>query len=203
MSKAGSIADRARALVDWIPVCHWSFNQGRCFHYIGGEAGPVFHRTAPELLHLHVSAIDDPTGSWTSVLDRILGGDTRFESTTPASPDQCAIVHLPIHAAHGAVAFAAGFAYRANQPMPQASELEFAAHAVLQVVTAERARTDRFLHDAIAQCLSSTGLELEVLRLELQALGVALPSRAQEVQSSLEEALNQIRRFRTDETNRT
>lgn len=203
MSKAGSIANLARSVADWAPACQWSFNRARCFHYVGGDPVAVFQRKGPELLRRHVSTIDDAKRSWAVCLDRIFSGESRIESTAPNATSEYAITHLPVHAADGEVAYVAGFAYRAGRPVPSAPELELMALAILQVLEAERARTDRFLHDVIAQCLTSTGLELEVQRLELKALGMEPPDRAREVQRSLEEALDQIREFRVDERTRT
>ncbi|HVP47363.1 MAG TPA: hypothetical protein VMT32_12295 [Bryobacteraceae bacterium] len=202
MSKAGSIANMVRTVAEWMPVCQWSFNQARCFDYVGGDSAAVFHRTGPQLLRRHVSTIDDAKRSWAIRVDRIFTGESRLESIAPASPGAYAITHLPVHGPDGAVAYAAGFAYHAGQPVPPAAALEFTALAILQALEAERARTDRFLHDVIAQCLTSTGLELEVQRLELKALGMELPDRAWEIQRSLEEALNRIREFRADEKTR-
>lgn len=199
MAKAGSIANPARSVADWLPACQWSFNQARCFHYAGGNVVAVFKRTGPQLLRQHVSTIDDAKHSWAARLDRIFSGETRFESTPPASSGDYVIAHLPVHAADGSIAYAAGFAYPAGGSVPAVSELEVTAHAILQVLDAERARTDRFLHDVIAQCLSSTGLELEVQRLEMEAMGVRVPDRALEIQRSLEDVLNQIRAFRVDQ----
>lgn len=198
-----SKANLARSLADWIPACQWSFNQARCFHYIGGDSAAVFHRPSSDLWRCHVSTIDNPKGSWAACLDRIFSGETRFESMPPASRNEYTVFHLPIHESGGGVAYAAGFAYRVELPMPSASDLELTALGILQIVEAERARTDRFLHDVIAQCLTSTGLELELQRLELEGLGVELPDRAREVQRSLEETLDQIRNFHANQKTRT
>lgn len=196
-------ANLARSLTDWTPACQWSFNQARCFHYIGGDSAAVFHRTSSELLRCHVSTIDDPRARWAACLDRIFSGETRFESTPPASRDDYTLIHLPIHESGGGVVYAAGFAYRSGLRVPSASELELIALGILQIVEADRARTGRFLHDVIAQCLSSTGLELELQRLELKELGIELPDRTREIQRALEETLDQIRSFHLDQKART
>jgi len=196
-------ANLARSLADWIPACQWSFNQARCFHYIGGDAPAVFRRASSELLRQHVSMIDDSRAHWATCLDHIFSSETRFESTPTASRVDYTITHLPIHESGGGVAYAAGFAYRSGLPVPSASELELIALGILQIVEADRARTQRFLHDVIAQCLSSTGLELELQRLELQAHGIELPDRTKEIQRSLEETLDQIRSFHLDQKVRT
>jgi len=198
-----SKANLARSLADWIPACQWSFNQARCFHYIGGDSVAVFHQGSSSLMRCHVSMIDDSEGSWAACLDKIFSGESRFESTTPGSQNEYALVHLPVHESGGAVAYAAGFAFGAGLPVPSAAELELAALGILQILEAERARMTRFLHDVIAQCLTSTGLELELQRLELEGMGVELPERARDVQRSLEETLDQIRKFYLDQKNQT
>jgi signal transduction histidine kinase len=196
-------ATPARSLADWTPVCQWSFNQAWCFHYIGGDAPAVFHRTSSELLRRHVSTIDDAKASWAACLDRIFSGGTRLESKPPAAQDEYTVVHIPIRDSAGNVAYAAGFAYGAGLGMPSASELELAALGILQILEAERSRTERFLHDVVAQCLTSTGLELELQRLEFEGLGIELPDRTREIQRALEETLDQIRTFHADQKIRT
>lgn len=198
-----SKANLARSVADWIPACQWSFNRARCFHYLGGDSAAVFHRKSSDLLRQHVSTIDDRNASLAACVDRIFSGETRFESTPPGATREYTLIHLPIHESGGGVAYAAGFAYRIDLPVPAASELELAALGTLQVVEAERARMDRFLHDVVAQCLTSTGLELELQRLELKALGVEPPDRARDVQRALEETLNRIRMFHADQTTPT
>jgi hypothetical protein len=197
-----SKANPARSVADWMPACQWSFNQARCFHYIGGDSAAVFHRGSSQLLRQHVSNVDDPKARLAACLDRIFSGEKRFESRPPAPPDEYVLVHIAIHDAGGGVAYAAGFAYRAGLLVPSASELEMTARGILQILEAERARTDRFLHEVVAQCLTSTGLELELQRLEFEGLGVELPARAREIQRALEETLDQIRTFHADQKSR-
>src|SRR5579863_3852962 len=128
-----SKANPARSLAEWIPACQWSFNQARCFHYIGGDSAAVFHRTSSELWRQHVSTVDDSKARLAACLDRIFSGESRFESRRPVSPDEYALIHLPIRDAGGGVAYAAGFAHRAGLPLPSASELDLTARGVLQI----------------------------------------------------------------------
>jgi signal transduction histidine kinase len=182
-------------------VCQWSFDRAQHFHYLGGDAQAVFRKRSTELLSQHVSTVDDPARRWAGAVARIFSGASRFESGISAPGDSFAIIHVPVHTSGGGVAYAAGFAYRTGWPVPAASELELAALAVLQVVNAERAHTARFLHDVVAQCLSATGLQLELLRLDLEERNADLPERAKEVQRSLEEALERVRAFSAERNN--
>jgi signal transduction histidine kinase len=87
--------------------------------------------------------------------------------------------------------------FDAGDPVPTVRELELAALAILQVLQTERTRIERFLHDVVAQCLSSTGLQLELLRLEIEDPHMQTPtaSRTAEIQRALGEALSRVRAF--------
>ena len=178
-----------------VPACQWTFNRERQFHYISGASVALFGRVPEQLVHSGVSIIDDPNGSWAARLDRLFSGDTCLEQwTVPVADVNYTLVHVPVHA-NGAVPYAAGFAYRDGYEIPAVPELELAARAALQVLETERARTARFLHDVAAQCLSSTGLQLELLRLELEAGSHEVRGPTTEIQRGLDEALKQLRAF--------
>jgi signal transduction histidine kinase len=194
MGKADWNDKVAPVLIESVPLCQWGFNRSRRFLYVSGNAG-MFGRQPEELLHQHFSIIDDPSGSWGARLDRIFSGTAPYDTAGPTAEQAHVILHVPIHATDGSVAYAAGFSFPAGNPVPAIRELELAALAILQVLRTERTRTERFLHDVVAQCLSSTGLQLELLRLEIEAHQMQTPSRTAEIQQALAEALSRIRTF--------
>ena len=178
-----------------VPVCQWSFDRERQFHYVSGDSAALFGRVPEELVHSGVSIIDDPSGSWAARLDGLFSGNTALEEWTVPVPDgRCIIVHIPVRA-NGAVSYTAGFAYPDGHEIPAAPELELAARAALQALETERERTARFLHDVVAQCLSSTGLQLELLRLELEAGNREVRGYTTDIQRRLDETLKQVRAF--------
>jgi hypothetical protein len=183
----------APVLIKHASLCQWGFNRARRFQYVSGNAR-MFGRPPEELLHQHVSAIDDPHRSWEARLDRIFSGISPHDTAGPTA-EQHVIFHVPVHTTDGGVAYAAGFSFPAGDPPPVMQELGLAALAILQVLQAERMRTKRFLHDVVAQHLSSMGLQFEVLRLELGAHQVQTPSGSAEIQQALEEALAEVRAF--------
>jgi len=186
----------ASVLIESVPLCQWGFNKSRRFVYISGCA-EMFRRQPEELLQQHVSIIDDPSGSWAARLDRIFSGTSPYDTAGPTPEQDRVILHVPIHATEGNVVYAAGFLFDAGYPVPTVRELELAALAILQVLQTERTRTERFLHDVMAQCLSSTGLQLELLRLEIEDHHIQTPatSRTTEIQRALGEALSRVRAF--------
>jgi signal transduction histidine kinase len=198
MGKADWNEDVAPVLIEAAPLCQWGFTKSRRFLYISGNTD-IFGRPPEELLHRHVAIVDDASRSWAARLDRIFSGAASSDTARSAADLDRAIIHVPIHARGGSVAYAAGFSYAAGDPAPGVRELELAAIAILQVLRTERARTERFLHDVVAQCLSSTGLQLEVLRLELEGQQARTPSRSAEIQQALAEALKRVRIFSSGE----
>lgn len=185
-----------RHLASPVPACQWSFDQTRRFRYVSGDSTGLFRRSPAELLRRPVAIIDDPQGSWAVRLERLFSGKVPSEQWTASiSGIEHTLVLIALPATDGAVTHAAGFAYPAERPLPPVAELEFAARAVLQVLEAERTRTNRFLHDVVAQCLSGAGLQIELLQLDLKARQIVLPDRITEIQRALDEVLQQVREF--------
>ncbi|HXI38833.1 MAG TPA: histidine kinase [Bryobacteraceae bacterium] len=198
MSRADWNENVAPVLIENAPLCQWGFTRSRRFLYISGMTD-IFGRQPEELLHQHVSTIDDAGKSWAARLDRIFSGASTSDTVSSAADLGRVILHVPIRARDGSVAYAAGFSFSAGRPAPDVRELELAAIAILQVLRTERARTERFLHDVVAQCLSSTGLQLELLRLEIEEHERQTPSRSAEIQHALTDALRRVRMFSAGE----
>jgi signal transduction histidine kinase len=193
MSNASEHIDASASQGDRVPVCQWSFNRAYQFHHVGGDAAGVFDRVPAELLRRHVSLIDDAQGSWASRLHRMFSGQTAIERWTGRGGQ--AFIHVPVRDKDRAVAYTVGFAFPAGSASPHASELEFAAALSLQALETERMRVTRFLHDVVAQTLSGTGLQLELLLAEIRAGNASALKRATDIQQSLEQVLELIREF--------
>lgn len=187
-----------------VPASQWSFNRERQFHYICGDSSALFQRSPEELVHSDISLVDDSEGSWAARLDRLFSGESSLEQWTAAvSEGSYTLVHVPVHATDGAVTHVAGFAYWDGQQIPAEYELELAALAALQVLETERGRTARFLHDVVAQSLSSVGLQLELLRLEMEGRNTEAPGLSAQIERGLDETMRKIRAFTAEPDQRT
>jgi len=182
-----------------VPSCQWSFNRAHEFHHVSGDTVPVFGRHAADLAHRHVSIIDHPPGVWSARLERLFRGQEAMEESSAGAKVEYTLRHVPVRASDGMVRYVAGFAFPAGSPIPASTELVFAATAALQALESERIRINRFLHDVVAQTLSGTGFQLESLMLEIQAQSAEAASRAAEIQRSLDQLLQLIRRFNAPE----
>jgi signal transduction histidine kinase len=98
------------------------------------------------------------------------------------------VTHLPVRNTEGKVLFAAGVVHDMRQW--EAGNGDF-----LQKLVASRAKTADFLHDDVAQSLSAAGLQLDLLRMDLESTVPEIASRTAEIQSLLDEALRRVREF--------
>lgn len=62
----------------------------------------------------------------------------------------------------------------------------------------DRARMSRFLHDEVAQLLSAAGLQLEILRMDVEERIPGIGSRTREIQTILDEIVMQVRDLSDD-----
>jgi signal transduction histidine kinase len=205
MSHAGFQAEPfEKRLKASAPVCHWAFNQSRRFEYISGNSAALFRRELSELVNQHISTIDDAPGSWAARLERVFTGSTLVEPYARwASNEHYSLIHLPLRAENASVLYAAGFAFAADQKTSAVPALELAALLSIEALKTDRARVARFLHDIVAQSLSGTGLQVELLRMEIERRGLELSGPIEDLQRFLDEALTRVRRFTEEEGSKT
>lgn len=79
--------------------------------------------------------------------------------------------------------------------VPSPSELRFRAIALraLETNLSQRARMARLLHDEIAQVLSGVGLQLDVMRMDLEGRVPEIAARTAQIQEMLEIVVKQVR----------
>lgn len=85
--------------------------------------------------------------------------------------------------------------------MSEQSPTEHFRRVVLRLVeewTEERLRLSRFLHDEIAQFLSGAGLQLDILRMDLEPQFPDIGTRTTEIQQILEQLVNRVRSLSYD-----
>ena len=103
-------------------------------------------------------------GFWSELVKKTFGGESSVHQVEGrnGSPD-FAVIQIPIRSRDNGVLFAAGYAYKAARPVPKVQDLEAMALLSLQVLESDHARTNRFLHDVVAQGLSATGWQIELV----------------------------------------
>jgi hypothetical protein len=173
----------ARNLIGLRPLCHWAIGEGCRFTEAAGDTARVFHKSPQELIGRGISEIADERLSSRLVpaLERVFAGEPQVEEVRLGEPASIYfIAHLPLRGRNGQIFLAAGFAIdpllAAPAPQPRTSPAQF-------------------LHDEVAQSLSAAGLQLDLLRMDLEARVPEIAARTAEIQSLLDEALRRMREF--------
>lgn len=185
----------AKILLRMGPLCHWAIDEHCRFTQASGDTARLFELPPQELTGRGISEVssDRTAVHWVLALGKVFAGEALVEEISFGDPESSYFVtHLPVRNEEGKVLFAAGFAHDPRQweegPAPESGD-------VLQQLEASRAKTADFLHDDVAQSLSAAGLQLDLLRMDLESTVPEIASRTADIQSLLDEALRRVREF--------
>lgn len=172
------------------PACMWLVRPNLEFCAAYGNAMPVFGRAAGELPGLNFAAFLEAEArpSWIRRWDRVFAGETLCaRERLRAGAPTCAITLFPVRSPAGEIAFGGGLTQ-------EAAERELAAR-IRDAQESERARLSQLLHDRVAQHLSAAGLQLDLLRMDLEENAFPIARRTAEIQTMLETVMDVVRDF--------
>lgn len=183
----------AEALLEQSPACHILLDQAGTFHRIYGDPVPVLGYSARHLLGRTLDVLGpEAAASWKGRVARAVAGETitardrRGDHTWNTSV-------FPIDF-EGATYV--GILAREITPWNSAEqELRHTVLGALKAMEFERKTLSKFLHDSVGQNLTAVGLQLDLLRMDLED---ALPgggARVTEMQTLLEEMMEKVRAY--------
>ena len=185
----------AKILLRMGPLCHWAIEEQCRFTQAAGDTARLFHQLPEDLTGRRISEVSNDRMAlhWVLALGKVFAGEALVEEISFGDPQSNYFVtHLPVRNEEGQVLFAAGFAYdpRQRETAPDLGNGDF--HQQLE---ASRAKTADFLHDDVAQSLSAAGMQLDLLRMDLEWTVPEIASRTADIQLLLDEALRRVREF--------
>ena len=186
----------AKILLRMGPLCHWAIDKHCRFTQAAGDTERLFHQSPEELKGRSISEVSNDRVAlhWVLALRRVFAGEAQVEEIILGDPESnYFITHLPVRDEEGHVLFAAGFAHDPRQW--EEAEPEAGKGGFLQQLEASRAKIADFLHDEVAQSLSAAGMQLDLLRMDLESTVPEITSRTAEIQRLLDEALRRVREF--------
>ena len=183
----------AKILLRMGPLCHWVIDEHCRFTQAAGDTVRLFHQPPQELTGRGISEVSNDRMAlhWVLALGKVFAGEALVEEISFGDLESTYFVtHLPVRNEAGQVLYAAGFVHDLRQWEPHSGNGDF-----LQKLHAQRSRTADFLHDDVAQSLSAAGLQLDLLRMDLESTVPEIASRTTEIQRLLDEALRRVREF--------
>jgi len=185
----------AEAFLEQSPECQWMAGADGAFHRAYGDTSSVFGRPAAELTGRALPEVLDPACAalWRSRLDRTLAGETlRFRERRGSAVWY--VTMFPVRAAGGAT-FAGGLARELTPLATAEQELRCAVLSAIKAQEFEREMVSRFLHDMVGQNLTAFGLQLDLLRMDLETAAPEACRNIGELQKLLGSVMEQVRDY--------
>ncbi|MEO8369677.1 MAG: ATP-binding protein [Candidatus Solibacter sp.] len=177
------------------PACQWTVAQNGAFDRFYGDPMALFRRPESELLgKLPGQVLDaDEAAAWSGRFTRALHGET-LRLRERRAPETWNISVFPIRV-DGVVRYAGGLA-RENTPWAAAEqELRHTVLGALKAQEFERAMVSKFLHDSVGQNLTALGLQLDLVRMDLEPVAPALCQNVADIQKMLGDMMESVRDY--------
>jgi signal transduction histidine kinase len=183
----------AEAFLEQCPACHWLVDQAGVFLRIGGDSSGVLGRDASELTGKALDALGPERAAlWKDRVARALAGET----LTIRDREGDHTWNISVFPVRHEGAFYAGAIAREVTPWNTAEqELRHTVLGALKAMEFERKTASSFLHDSVGQNITAFGLQLDLLRMDVEQALPGSGARIGEMQSVLEEMMERVRAY--------
>ena len=192
MSDAGSLAE---AFLEQSPACYWIVTSAGVFHRIYGDADSIFGKPACEMEGRPAAEALPPeiASVWRDRFARALGGETVILRERRGTT----IWHFTVFPIRfgGEIRYAGGLAREVTLWSSGEQELRYTVLSALKAQEFERNMVARFLHDTVGQNLTALGLQLDLVRMDLESVSPETCERVIEIQQLLETMMERVREY--------
>jgi two-component system, NarL family, sensor histidine kinase NreB len=187
-----SLAD---SFLEQSPASNWIIDRRLIFRRVFGDPEPILGRTADELVGRSVSEAFDPESAraWKERIERVLQGETLSLRDRRGSI-AWSISLFPI-VEDGNICYVAASARELTPWSRAEQELRHTVLGALKAMEFERKSASRFLHDSVGQNLTAIGLQLDLMRMDLETLAPDVCERIAEIQKMLEVMMEEVREY--------
>jgi two-component system NarL family sensor kinase len=185
----------AEAFLEQSPACHWIVNRAGVFVQVYGDPSPILNRRAADLTGRKLSkALDrELAASWEERTRRALGGEL-LRLRERCGGALWNISMFPIRVGD-AVEYAGALAREISAWHTAEQELRYTVLGALKAMEFEKKAMSRFLHDSVGQNLTAFGLQLDLVKMDLEASAPEVCERVVEMQKVLEEMMESVREY--------
>jgi signal transduction histidine kinase len=186
----------AKTFLEQCPAVLWTATRDGIFCEVYGDPSAIFGKSAAELVGRSLEALAQAGNSfekWQNRFARALAGETVMlrERHGDATWD---VTLFPIHS-NGQVSHLGGMA-RQNAPWSTAEqELRHTVLSALKAQEFERKMASQFLHDSVGQNLTALGLQLDLIRMDLETVSPEVGARVTEIQKMLGTIMEEVREY--------
>lgn len=186
----------AEILLESGPACHWVLDSHGVFQQAFGKVEGLFRFQLSDLPGRALSDALSPAAlaAWKPHLDEALGSQVSFIAEDPERDSGVWAVRLfPLKLQAGEAPWLGGLSVNVTESQVAERELRSTALRLLQSQDNDHARISRFLHDEVGQSLTAVGMQLDILRMDLEPSTPGIAQRTAEIQEILEGVVGRIR----------
>jgi PAS domain S-box-containing protein len=192
MSDAGCLAE---AFLEQSPACHWVVTAAGVFHRLYGDPASIFGKPASELAGRSAAEALAPelAGVWRDRFARAFEGETVVLRERRGN-EIWGLVVFPIRF-DGEIRYTGGLAREITAWSAADRELRSSVLGALEAQEFQRNMVSRFLHDTVGQNLTALGLQLDLIRMDLESVAPETCARVIEIQQVLEAMMQRVREY--------
>lgn len=185
----------AELLLQQDRACHWLIDRKGFFALVYGDSRPIFGRDAADLLRGGVDSSVAPEVAelWNSRLQRVFNGEYLYlRERSEGNTYNVSVFPVTLE---NEIRYAGGMALEVSPWGSAEQELRHSVLGALKAMEFERNMLSKFLHDSIGQNLTALGLQLDLIRMELESVAPDVCTRIGEMQGILEEIMQDTREY--------
>jgi PAS domain S-box-containing protein len=185
----------ARLLLQQSPSCSWLVSAEGIFEGMFGDSSSIFGKPVEELAGRSVTQTlpRERAIHWVARFSRALSGET-FSLRERTVDTVWNISLFPIREA-GEIRYAGALAREISDWNKTENELRHTVWSALKSQEFERKMASKFLHDTVGQNLTALGMQLDLVRMDLESSAPDAFARIGEIQKVLETIMEDVRDY--------
>ncbi|PWU10443.1 MAG: hypothetical protein C5B51_04390 [Terriglobia bacterium] len=176
-----------KAFLEQCPACFWIAGPEGVMHEVYGDPSPIFGKSAEELKGQPASKL------WTARFGRAFAGETVLLRERHGNSTWY-ITLFPIRH-EGEIGYVGGIAREITPWSTAEQELRQTVLSALKAQEFDRKMASKFLHDSVGQNLTALGLQLDLVRMDLEGLSPEACERIAGIQKMLETMMEEVREY--------
>jgi signal transduction histidine kinase len=185
----------AKLLLEQCPAAIWAVDRNGVFEKFYSDPSCVFGKSAAELQDRTPDAVlgPGPGEQWKIRFARALSGETLM--LRERRGEMTWYVKLFPIRVNGCITHVGGVAQPSAPWSTADQELRHTVLSALRSQEFERKMASEFLHDSVGQNLTAFGLQLDLIRMDLEATSPETCARIVEMQKMLEDMMEEVREY--------
>ena len=184
-----------QAFLAQCPACQWVADREEVFRQVYGDPRSIFGKGADELKGCSIAqAMEAPQAeSWSNRLKRVFAGETLLLRERRGNSTWYISLFPLRH--EGVIVFAGGMGWEITPWGTAEQELRHTVLSALKAQEFDRKMASKFLHDSVGQNLTALGLQLDLIRMDLETIAPATCAHVAEIQKMLGTIMEEVREY--------